>query len=319
MVCTFYPRMGGQAFPTLLPTSRQPHPALSLPCCHPGVLAQELLSWEGARRSQIPAWLQGIIHLSDESRGASRQDCVQVGIIQVLLGILGFNGCSSCAFNDGGRALPQGQTQTSVTLTLPCAPHTIPCAGMDPLPSAPLAQPGHSTSSRLFNVPPLAHSSAPRMLSPPAISPGPHVPPKPHILGLSPELAAPQQHFHLVGASGRRIHAGTQQSGKTGLGTPNPAWRIPALPREQAGAILGHRHSSRGTGTAPGLAEGCTVTMRGFMGPLALFWGHLTLFQECCLVHILPCSAPLRAPSCWGGGRAAGHLLRGQGTPPWRP
>lgn len=72
MVCTFYPRMGGKTFPTLLPTSRQPHPALSLPCCHPGVLAQELLSWEGARRSQIPAWLQGTIHLSDGSRGASR-------------------------------------------------------------------------------------------------------------------------------------------------------------------------------------------------------------------------------------------------------
>lgn len=30
---------------------------------------------------------------------------------------------------------------------------------------------------------------------------------------------------------------------------------------------------------------------------------------------VLPCSAPLRAPSCRGGGRAVGHLLWGQGTP----
>lgn len=67
MVCMFYPRMGGETLPTLLPTRGQPHPAPSLSCCHPGVLAQELLNWEGARRSQIPAWLQGTIQLSDGS------------------------------------------------------------------------------------------------------------------------------------------------------------------------------------------------------------------------------------------------------------
>lgn len=99
------------------------------------------------------------------------------------------------------------------------------------------------------------------------------------------------------------------QEWKMGLGTPSPAWSIPALPREQAGVIPGDSHSSR---SGRGRSRGCTVTTRGFRG-------HLALFQGCCLVPILPCSAPLRAPSCRGGGRAAGHLLRGQGTPPCCP
>lgn len=60
VVCRFYPRMGGETSSTPLPTRGQPHPAPSLSCCHPGVL----LSWEGARRSQIPGQLQETIQLS---------------------------------------------------------------------------------------------------------------------------------------------------------------------------------------------------------------------------------------------------------------
>lgn len=149
----------------------------------------------------------------------------------------------------------------------------------------------------LFNVPPLVHSSAPRMLSPPQQPPLGHVSPPGHT---HPRAGCTQTALPASRSLWKENPWGnpTIRGGKHG-------WEPPGLP----GAIPGHSHSSRsGTGTS----RGCTVTTRGFRGHLALFWG-------CCLVPIVPCSALLRAPSCRGGGRAAGHSSGDKGHLPAAP
>lgn len=116
------------------------HPAPSkgtaMPCPVPALLppwavAQELLIWEGARRSQIPAWLREAIQLADGSWSRGHGGGIASRWAQSLgfpasLGIWGFNGCSSCAGTEARRALPRRHSQTSATLTLPRAPHTVP-------------------------------------------------------------------------------------------------------------------------------------------------------------------------------------------------
>lgn len=186
-----------------------PGPAL-LPPCGAGMGAAQL-----GRSQEMPNPC-----LSAGNHPAGRWLMVQRpwrGASRVLLGIWGFNGCSSCAFPGAGKALGS--------------------------PPAPSAQPGHGTSSRLFNVPPLALTAQLQGCSPPTqkhpldlVSP-----PRPQTLGPSPELAAPKQHFQPVGTSGRRIHGGNQQSGvENGAGNSQPCLEEP----------------SRGKGTAPGVAEG---------------------------------------------------------------
>lgn len=95
------------------------------------------------------------------------------------------------------------------------------------------------------------------------------------------------------------------QGWKMGLGTP-------ALPGASLPCPASRQGPSLGTAPAPGGQPGDAQSQRGV-------WG-----APCSVLGVLPGPRPallcsLRAPSCRGGGRAAGHLLRGQGTPPWCP